>query len=235
MADSYFDRKLKSMRRNVAAHFDRPGARAIAWFDAMVIDHGLLRPLWNRPKPFTANAWRGNQPSAGQVRRMAREGMQTIVSLRGLGNIGASLFEVEAAEQAGVNLISFRMSSRGAPKPERVNELIELMLSVETPVLFHCKSGADRSGFAAGVYLLATGQGAVADAKAQLSWRYLHFKGAKTGLLHEFFCEFERYTATTPVEFRQWVTDVYDPQQLERNFKPGGFASWVVDKVLRRE
>ncbi|MEX2367144.1 MAG: tyrosine-protein phosphatase, partial [Pseudohongiellaceae bacterium] len=157
MAESYFDGKLKSVRRYVAAHFDRPGARAVAWLDAMVIDHGMLRPLWNRPKPFVANAWRGNQPSAGQVRRLAQEGVRTIVSLRGLGNIGASLYEIEAAEQAGVNLISFRMSSRGAPKPDRVNELIELMHRVETPVLFHCKSGADRSGFAAGVYLLVTG------------------------------------------------------------------------------
>ena len=235
MASSYFARNLKAWRRYSAANFDKPGARLFAWVDAMVIDHGMLRPLWNRPKPFVAKAWRGNQPSPGQVHRLAKQGMRTIVSLRGLGNMGASLYEIEAAEQSGVKLVSFRMSSRGAPKPEQVNELIELMRAVETPVLFHCKSGADRSGFAAGVYLLATGQGTIEDAKAQLSWRYLHFKGAKTGLLYEFFCDYERYCAQTPIAFQQWVREVYDPVQLERHFKPAGFTSWVVDKVLRRE
>lgn len=235
MAESRVQHRLKQWRRYWAAHFDRPPVRLAAWLDAMVIDHGLLRPLWNRPEPFTLDAWRGNQPSAGQVHRLAQRGIRTIVSLRGLGNIGASLFEIEAAKKANVELISFRMSSRGAPRPACVNELIELMRRIETPVLFHCKSGADRSGFAAGVYLLVTGQGSVQDAKAQLSWRYLHFKGAKTGLLHEFFCEYERYCEQQPVAFQQWVNEVYDPVQLERQFKPAGFTSWVVDKVLRRE
>lgn len=235
MAESRIQNRLKQWRRYWEAHFDRPLVRLAAWLDAMVIDHGLLRPLWNRPEPFTADAWRGNQPSAGQVHRLAQRGVRTIVSLRGLGNIGASLFEIEAAEKAGVTLISFRMSSRGAPRPARVNELIELMQGIEKPVLFHCKSGADRSGFAAGVYLLVTGQGTVEDAKAQLSWRYLHFKGAKTGLLYEFFCDYQRYCAQTPMGFQQWVNEVYDPVQLERHFKPAGFTSWLVDKVLRRE
>ncbi|HET8904585.1 MAG TPA: tyrosine-protein phosphatase [Saccharospirillum sp.] len=235
MAESRVQNRLKQWRRYWAAHFDRPLVRLAAWLDAMVIDHGILRPLWNRPEPFAPDAWRGNQPTARQVHRLAKRDIRTIVSLRGLGNIGASLFEIEAAKKAGVELISFRMSSRGAPRPKRVNELIELMQSIKTPVLFHCKSGADRSGFAAGVYLLVTGQGTVDDAKAQLSWRYLHFKGAKTGLLHEFFCDYERYCAQTPIVFQQWVNEVYDPARLERDFKPAGFSSWVVDKVLRRE
>ncbi|WP_037340262.1 fused DSP-PTPase phosphatase/NAD kinase-like protein [Saccharospirillum impatiens] len=235
MAESRVQNRLKQWRRYWEANFDKPWVRYLAWLDAIVIDHGLLRPLWNRPERFASNAWRGNQPSARQVRRLANKGIRTIVSLRGLGNIGASLFEIEAAEQANVTLISFRMSSRGAPRPARVDELIQLMSRIDTPVLFHCKSGADRSGFAAGVYLLVTGQGTVQDAKAQLSWRYLHFKGAKTGLLHEFFCEYERYCRQTPMAFQQWVNEVYDPVQLERQFKPAGFTSWVVDKVLRRE
>jgi protein tyrosine phosphatase (PTP) superfamily phosphohydrolase (DUF442 family) len=235
MAESRLQNRLKQWRRYWAAHFDRPLVRLLAWLDAMVIDHGLLRPLWNRPEPFAAKAWRGNQPSAGQVRRLAKQGIRTIISLRGLGNIGAALYEKEAAAQAGVQLISFKMSSRGAPRPARVNELIELMRTIETPVLFHCKSGADRSGFAAGVYLLVTGEGSVQDAKAQLSWRYLHFKSSKTGLLHEFFCDYERYRAQRPIAFQPWVNEVYDPAQLECNFKPTGFASWVVDKVLKRE
>lgn len=227
--------RYRRWRGSWASRFHEPVIRLAAWLDAMVVDHGLVRPLWNWPTQFAPDAWRSNHPSPRQIRRLARRGVRTIVNLRGLSTGGSSLFEIEACKAAGIELVALRMSSRGAPRKDVVQAFEAIVQQVERPVLFHCKSGADRSGFAAGLYLLLTGQGTVADAKAQLSMRHLHFKGAKTGLLHEFFCEYERYCAQTPLSFQQWVAEVYDPQQLERNFKPAGITSWVVDKVLRRE
>ena len=224
-------------RRQWRARWHQPQVRLAVWLDALVVDHGLLRPLWNRPQRFTADAWRANQPSPLGIRRLARQGVRTVVNLRGEGSGGAILLEERACAQAGLELIHFRMSSRGAPSAKRVLAFARLLENLQRPVLFHCKSGADRSGFAAGLYLLLTGQGSVADAKAQLSWRYLHFKGAKTGLLHEFFCAYERYqnTAEAPGSFLHWVAEVYDPLELERSFKPRRLSAWLVDKVLRRE
>ncbi|MEX1057727.1 MAG: tyrosine-protein phosphatase [Natronospirillum sp.] len=166
--------------------------------------------------------------------------MKTIVNLRGESTSGAWLFEVESSAQAGVELIPFRMSSRGAPSAKRVLDLAHLIADVDRPVLFHCKSGADRSGFAAGVYLLVSEAGDVTAAKAQLSWKYLHFKGASTGMLDEFFCEYERYLARESRAhsreiFLSWVRHVYDADALKRQFKPDGLVTWLVDKVLRRE
>lgn len=230
----------RAWRRRWPAQFDRRLIRLVAWFDVEFIDHGLLRPIWNRPVRFAPEAFRGNHPSQRQIKRLATNGLKTIVNLRGESTSGAWLFEKESCESAGVELIPYRMSSRGAPSAERVLGLAALIATVNKPVLFHCKSGADRSGFAAGVYLLLTEGGSLADAKAQLSWKYLHFKGASTGMLDEFFCEYERYlekeqATHSPKVFLGWVQEVYDEQALQRKFKPDGLVTWVVDKVLRRE
>ncbi|MFC3853177.1 tyrosine-protein phosphatase [Salinispirillum marinum] len=207
----------------------------MVWLDAMIYDHGLLRFFWNRPTQFTPDAWRSNQPTPQQLVKLAREGLRTVISLRGLTTGGASILEVAACKQANLELIAFKMSSRGAPDSDVVLELLSLFERVETPVLFHCKSGADRSGFAAALYLLFTGQGTIDDAKSHLSWRYLHFRGAKTGMLFAFLEAYERYNEKTPIRLKDWVRDHYDPRALRASFQPRGFSAWFVDKVLRRE
>ena len=42
------------------------------------------------------------------------------------------------------------------------------------PILFHCHSGADRTGLASMMYLLLHTNGALADAQKQISFRYGH-------------------------------------------------------------
>lgn len=227
--------RYRAWRRRWPERFDRPLVRVAAWMQTMFLDHGLLRPLWNRPEHFALGAWRSNQPSPRQLKRLAKQGVKTVINLRGRGNNGAWLFEREACRRHGLTLIDLRMSSRGAPKVEKIRQLAHLESTVEGPLLLHCKSGADRSGFAAGLYLLLSGEGDIAAAKAQLSWRYLHFRGAKTGMLYEFFCQYERAYQHQPLSLMDWVERYYDPEELTRSFEPRGFTSWLVDKVLRRE
>jgi len=224
-------------RRQWRTRWHQPQVRLAVWLDALIVDHGILRPLWNRPERFAEDAWRSNQPGPVSIRRLSKKGIRTLVNLRGSGSGGAILLEERACERYDVQLMHFRMSSRGAPSKERILAFAELIQQTDKPVLFHCKSGADRSGFAAGLYLLLTGQGSVADAKAQLTWRNLHFKGAKTGMLHEFFCAYERYqkSADSELSFLAWTAQLYDPIQLEQSFQPRKISAWLVDKVLRRE
>ena len=35
--------------------------------------------------------------------------------------------------------------------------------------------------------------------------------------------------------FLEWVATVYDPEALEREFKPAALSTFVVDRLLRRE
>ncbi|MCH8532894.1 MAG: tyrosine-protein phosphatase [Saccharospirillum sp.] len=217
---------------------DSPGSgwsRFRAWCDAMFLDHGVLRFFWNGPQEVVPGVYRSNQPSPWVLRRLARKGLRTVISLRGLNQSAAASFEREACEQLGMDLIAFKMSSRGAPKPERIMALADLFRRVEYPVLLHCKSGADRAGFATALYLLLSKSGSIDQARDQLSWRYLHFKGAKTGRLDAFLAAYQQAHDRSGIEFLPWVEQVYDPNEINQNFKPKGWSSWLVDKVLRRE
>lgn len=227
--------RYRQWRQGWPEKFNQRNVRFAAWMEAMFLDHGILRPLWNTPKPVNELVWRGNQPGGRQIQKLARRGIRTIVSLRGLNRNGAALFEMEACRQAGLTLIPFKMSSRGAPKAQTILDFADLLAEIETPVLFHCKSGADRAGFAAALYLLLTGEGNIDEARAQLSWRYLHFKGAKTGRLDAFLEAYQSAQEHRGIDFLTWVREQYNPDEVNRNFEPKGWSTWLVDKVLRRE
>ncbi len=99
----------------------------------------------------------------------------------------------------------------------------------------HCKSGADRAGFAAALYLLLQRDQPAAVAQEQLSWRYLHLRGAATGVLHFLLERYAADTAATPMAFRDWVATRYDPEALMAEYRSGGAADFLVDRVLGRE
>jgi protein tyrosine/serine phosphatase len=99
----------------------------------------------------------------------------------------------------------------------------------------HCKSGADRAGFAAALYLLLRRDLPVEEAKRQLSWRYLHLRGAATGVLHFLLERYAEDSAEEPMRFRDWVERRYDPEALMGDYEADPAASFIVDRVLRRE
>ena len=125
------------------------------------------------------------------------------------------------------------LESRGAPQVDRILRLAEIFRTMTAPALMHCKSGADRAGLAAGVYVVLRG-GTAADALAQLSWRYLHVSASNTGVLDAFF---RLYAATGEGKkpFLDWVATDYDAAALRRDFRANGLARFINDRVLRRE
>lgn len=201
----------------------------------MLLDHGFLRPFYNRPEEFAPGVYRSNQPSPRTLKRLADNGVETIVSLRGRGSNGPYLLEEEACRLYGLKLEVVRMKSKKPPTIVRIRALKAIIESNEKPLLFHCKSGADRSGLAAALYLLITETGSIQDAKAQLSLRYLHIKQARTGILDHFLEMYQEFNNIQPTPFMEWVEHHYSPKELKRSFKPKGWANWLVDGLLRRE
>lgn len=106
---------------------------------------------------------------------LAREGIRTVVNLRGHQD-RAGWYDEESAvlAAAGVRLVDFPMSSGVVLPAEKMDALIGHLRRGPAPVLVHCRAGADRTGLAAALYLAATGRAREA-ARAQLSWRYGHF------------------------------------------------------------
>ena len=73
------------------------------------------------------------------------------------------------------------------------------------------------------------------EATRQLSLRYGHFRFAKTGILDAFFDAYRREGEAKGMAFLDWVATDYDPERLEREFKPGFLSSLLADRIIRRE
>lgn len=122
-------------------------------------------------------AYRSNQPDPARIAALQKlYGIKTIINLRG-AEPGSKWYdeEIAAAETLGINHVNFGMSSRRALDLAQTRELIALMQNAEKPVLIHCKSGADRTGLAAALYVAAIAKDSERKAEQQLSIAYGHF------------------------------------------------------------
>lgn len=221
------------------ARWDRPIetrlGRTVAWANMLLVDHGVFRLAYLNRFRVAPDLWRSAQPTPGQIARFAREGIRTIVNLRGGREHGSWALEKEACDRHGVALVDFVMRSREAPERETLLGLKHLLASVETPMLVHCKSGADRAGFFAALYVLVAQEGRVAEARRQLSLRYGHFRFAKTGILDAFLDAYEQDGERRGLPFLTWVEHHYRPQDLARSFKPRAWSTLLADGIMRRE
>jgi protein tyrosine/serine phosphatase len=162
-----------------------------------------------------------------------RYGLQTLINLRGQTKNGSDALSRAAAARLGLDFVDMSLESRGAPQRDRILRLHDIYRDMRAPALLHCKSGADRAGLAAGLFLLFQG-GTARDALRQLSWRFGHIRQARTGILDAFFLHYQR-EAEGRKPFLDWVRDDYDEAALRRNFHANGLASFVNDWVLAHE
>ena len=100
-------------------------------------------------------------------------------------------------------------------------------------MIMHCKSGADRAGLMSALYLILHKNIPVNDAKKQLSFKYLHIKHAKTGILDAFFDNYLKENKNN--NFLEWVKNDYDPEKLKLSFKIKKISEILSTYILRRE
>ena len=209
--------------------------RALAWTDALLIDHAVFRLVWSN---FAAVApgrlYRCNHPTPHRLRAIThRYGIKTLINLRGVTNNGADALSRDAAARLGLDFIDMALESRGAPQRDRILRLAAIFQSMRAPALMHCKSGADRAGLAAGLFVLLEG-GTAREALRQLSLRFGHIAQSRTGILDAFFHRYAR-EAEGRKPFLDWVREDYDEQRLRHDFHANGLASFINDWVLAHE
>jgi len=209
--------------------------RAAAWRDSLLVDHAVFRIWWdNLAEVVPGKLYRSNHPTPARLAAVKRKyGLHTLINLRGHRQCGSDALSRHAAAALGLKHIDMAFESRGAPHRDRILRFAEIYRTLDAPALMHCKSGADRAGLAAGLAILFEG-GTSREALTQLSWRFGHWKTARTGILDAFFI---RYAAEAEgrVPFLHWVAHEYDEAGLKRDFLAGGLSSFIVDRVLVRE
>jgi protein tyrosine/serine phosphatase len=213
-----------------------PPSRA-AWLNSLIVDHALLRLPWrNWGVVEEGRLYRSNHPLPWQLRQaVARHGLRTIINLRGhRATCGSDQLGRWAAAELGLAHVDAPFESRGAPHRERVLRLAEIYRTMQEPALIHCKSGADRTGLAAGIWLLLQGRPPEA-ALAQLGLRWGHIRQSRTGILDAFFALYAEAARRRPKPFLDWVREDYDEAALRAGFRSRGWADRLVDRVLRRE
>jgi protein tyrosine phosphatase (PTP) superfamily phosphohydrolase (DUF442 family) len=213
-----------------------PGSRFAAWLNMHVVDHGVVRSVYNNFYELGGGMYRSSQPSPSQIRSYHRRlGLKTILNLRGESPYGTYPLEVAVCRDLGIALVDLTLFSRSPPSRRRIHLLKDSFAAIEYPALLHCKSGADRAGMAAALYRILHLGHPVKKAMQELDWKYGHFKGARTGVQDFFLASYLAYQAHTPIGFLEWVDTVYDEQAMKKQFRAEGWASLLVDQVLHRE
>ncbi len=212
-----------------------PRGRVAAWRDSLLVDHAVFRVLWdNWAEVVPGKLYRSNHPTPARLAAAARTyGLRTLINLRGHRQCGSDALSRATAERLGLRHVDMAFESRGAPHRDRILRFHDIYRRLETPALMHCKSGADRAGLAAGLAVVFEG-GTSQQALAQLSWRFGHWRRARTGILDAFFV---RYAAKAEgrLPLLDWVATEYDETALRRDFVAGGLSSFITDRVLARE
>ena len=212
-----------------------PAGRRNAWLDALFVDHAVLRLLWtNFAAVVPGQLYRSNHPTPGNLRAFTRKvGLKTLINLRGEAKNGSDALSREMAARLGLQFHDMAMESRGAPHRDRILRLAEIYRTMAAPALVHCKSGADRAGLAAALYVLLHG-GSTALALRQLSLRYGHIEQSKTGVLDAFIALYAR-DGEGRKPFLQWLREDYDEDGLRAAQKSRAIASFINDRLLARE
>jgi len=100
----------------------------------------------------------------------------------------------------------------------------------------HCKSGADRAGLAAVLYMHFRKNKPIREALGQLAPRYLHVRAGLTGVLDYIF---ERYLAegeAKGLSFVEWVeSPAYDPAAIKADFRAAWWGTLLTERLFRRE
>jgi protein tyrosine/serine phosphatase len=189
--------------------------------------------LFHRPM-FLANfaaidsgrAFRSAQLEEGLEATLEQNRIASVLNLRG-GSIRDPWYrnEVETTAKANVDFYDFPLRPDRKPTRDQLLALVDLLEHCRYPILIHCKSGADRTGMASGLYLMIQNAAPPEIALREFSITHSHFPIGGPEHLHEPFHEYASWLKSkqvdhTPNRFRQWVREEYNDPDDDPGFQP---------------
>jgi protein tyrosine phosphatase (PTP) superfamily phosphohydrolase (DUF442 family) len=110
--------------------------------------------------------FRGAQPRAGGVQRLAELGINTVINLRGASNTTRAE-EVEV-RRLGLNYFNISLPNWGRPQDERMRRILNIIGAPESGLVFvHCKDGVDRTGMVVALHRMKHEGWKTSDAVAE--------------------------------------------------------------------
>ncbi|WP_037261571.1 tyrosine-protein phosphatase [Roseivivax halodurans] len=208
----------RRFRRSFGKDIASPRGRLGAWLHYHLFDHAFLRSFWTNFHEVAPGVYRSNQPTHRRFRTYARMGIKTVINLRGEDKYSYYLFEKEACDRLGLTLVDAKLMARQAVRADRIIAVIDAIRAAERPLVFHCKSGADRTGFVGALYLLIFEGASIQYAKKQLGIRYIHLDWTKTGVQDYIIDVFAARQGYGEIGFEDWIRTEYDHKRLQKSF-----------------
>ena len=210
--------------------------RILAHIDSTLIDHGIFRIFWRSWYELPGNMFRSNQPYPFQLKKSLKKyKIKSIINLRGKRHCSSFYLEKEFCEINKIKIYNFPMSSRDLPEKKQLLNFNKLVNTVEYPCLMHCKSGADRAGIASVLYLIFKKNYSIIKASKQLSFKFLHIKYSKTGILDYFFSELVKMGINDNKNFLKWINNDYNKKSLKKGFKVNTILNFIINLAFKRE
>lgn len=195
-----------------------PLQRRKIWREFQFKDHAFLRAVWANFSFVADGVFRSSQPSPKQLKKYKFQGFRSIVNLRGESSKSFHFLENEACVALDLELYSLNFCPGGLPSKASLIELHDIFTRAEKPMILHCKSGADRSGIAAALYLMMFNGADVPTARKHLHWRYLHVKSRKMGVFDHIIDEYEAANQTSDIGILDWITSTYEADTIKASY-----------------
>ncbi|MCZ7676741.1 MAG: tyrosine-protein phosphatase [Roseovarius sp.] len=208
----------RDLRARYNTDLSTPENRRRAHIYNLWFDHAVLRTIWTNFDEVAPGVYRSNQPTHRRFEKLKAMGIRSILNLRGDGGAAHYLVEEESCRALGLTLVNVTFHARHAAPAEDILKVIEAFRTIERPFVMHCKSGADRAGFAAAIYLMVIEGRPVAEARRMLGVRYIHFRWTKTGVLDYILDLYEARNAREAISFEDWVAGEYDYKAVQKAF-----------------
>lgn len=133
--------------------------------------------------------------------------------------------EVEKAAKSGADFYDFPLRPDRRPTKGQLLALVDLFERCRYPILIHCKSGADRTGMASGLYLLTRRGTPPEDAVRAFTITHSHIALGGPEHLHEPFFEYaswlkDQHLTHSADRFRRWLHENYHGPDGDEPFHP---------------
>ena len=207
------------LRRAFGKDLETPSGRFWARIHYHLFDHAFLRVFWTNHKEIAPGVFRSNQPTEWRFISYHAKGLRSVLNLRGWDVYAHYQYEERICQKLGMRLENIKLNARNAPQSEDINAVVDCLGKMEKPLLFHCKSGADRAGLVSAIYLMVYEGVSVQEAMKQLSFRHVHVDFTATGVLDYFLWTFEERLNLGNIAFLDWVNSEYDPETLQEAFE----------------